>query len=264
MPGGFGRERWVPMQFPVLAGVLALLVAPAAATAAGDAGAGHWAMVNGHRLYYEVHGSGRPILLLHGGGNSIEGSWKRQIVDFSPTREVIAPEQVGNGHTPDLPGPYSYGRMTEDTAALLVQLHRKDVDVVGWSDGGIIALMLALRHPELVRRVVATGANLNPDELPPSWKTDRDNDLKASPGDRLALLWRDFPSRDELSLALLKQIHAKVLVMGGDHDLIPLEHLVKIYQALPDAELWILPHTGHGTFLERPEWTDPFVLSFLQ
>lgn len=250
------------MQLPALAAALALLAVPAAE--AGDAGAGHWATVNGHRLYYEVHGSGRPILLLHGGGNSIEGSWKRQIVDFSPTREVIAPEQVGNGHTPDLPGPYSYGRMTEDTAALLELLHLRDVDVVGWSDGGIIALMLALRHPELVRRIVATGANTTPDELPPSWKTDLLHDLKDSPGDKLKLLWLDFPRRDELSFALLKNIHAKVLVMGGDHDMIPLEHLVQIYHALPDAALWILPHTGHNTFGERPEWTDPFVLSFLQ
>jgi pimeloyl-ACP methyl ester carboxylesterase len=249
------------MQFPGLTAALVLLAAPAAAAAAG---AGRWATVNGHRLYYEIHGSGRPILLLHGGGNSIEGSWKRQIVDFSPTREVIAPEQVGNGHTPDLPGPYSYGRMTEDTAALLEQLHRRNVDVVGWSDGGIIALMLALRHPELVRRVVASGPNTTPDELPPSWRADRDQELRASPGDRLTLLWRDFPARDELSLPLLGRIHARVLVMGGDHDMIPLEHLVQIFHALPDAQLWILPHTGHGTFLERPEWTDPYVLSFLQ
>jgi pimeloyl-ACP methyl ester carboxylesterase len=248
--------------------------------------AGHWATVNGHRMYYEVYGQGRPLLLLHGGGNNVRRSWQRQIVDFAPTHEVIAPEQIGNGHTPDIPGPFSYSQMTEDTAELLRQLHLKEVDAVGWSDGGIIALMLAIRHPELIRRVVATGANTDS-----AFSSADQAGLRATPGatmvtgdvlndynaysadgpghapvvgEKLKQLWLTHPFPSELSIELLHTVRARVLVMAGDHDAIPLEHILQIYHALPHAELWILPATGHGTFVERPDWTDPMVLSFLK
>jgi pimeloyl-ACP methyl ester carboxylesterase len=237
----------------------------ALASVRADEGA-HWATVNGHRLYYEIHGSGSPVLLLHGGGGSIVGAWSRQIVDFSPTREVIAPEQVGNGHTPDVPGPATYAAMTEDTAALLQQLQVKNVDVVGWSDGGIIALMLAVRHPDLVRRVVATGANVDPTGMRPK---DLAGMRAAQPdpnpvAEKLRQLWMNRPAPDELTFDLLKTIRAKVLIMAGDHDEITLEHTLKIYQAIPAAQLWILPNTGHATFVDRPDWTDPMVLAFLK
>jgi pimeloyl-ACP methyl ester carboxylesterase len=245
------------------AALTAVLLVPTLALA--DDGP-HWATVSGHPLYYEIHGSGSPVLLLHGGGGSIIEAWRRQIVDFSPTHEVIAPEQVGNGHTPDVPGPATYGAMTEDTAALLEQLHLTHVDVVGWSDGGIIALMLAIRHPDLVRRVVAAGANVDPTGLRPKDLAD----MRASGPDpnptaeKLRQLWMNHPAPDELSFELLKKIHAKVLIMAGDRDEITLEHTLKIYKALADAQLWILPNTGHATFVDRPDWTDPVVLAFLR
>jgi pimeloyl-ACP methyl ester carboxylesterase len=248
---------------PLTAALAAMLLV--ATTALAD-DVSHWATVNGHQLYYEVHGSGSPVLLLHGGGGSIKSAWTRQIVDFSPTHEVVAPEQVGNGHTPDVPGPATYGAMTEDTAALLEQMHLKHVDVVGWSDGGIIALMLAIRHPDLVRRVVATGANVDPAGLQPKDLADmRAGKPDPNPtAEKLRQLWMNRPAPDELSFDLLKKIHAKVLIMAGDRDEITLEHTLKIYQALPDAQLWILPNTGHGTFVDRPDWTDPMVLAFLK
>jgi pimeloyl-ACP methyl ester carboxylesterase len=243
--------------------IAALLLVPTSAQADEVS---HWATVNGHPLYYEIHGSGPPVLLLHGGGGSIKSAWTRQIVDFSPTHEVIAPEQVGNGHTPDVPGPATYGAMTEDTAALLEQLHLKHVDVVGWSDGGIIALMLAVRHPDLVHRVVATGANVDPTGLRPKNLADmRASKPDANPtAEKLRQLWMNHPDPDELSFDQLKKIHAKVLVMAGDHDEITLEHTLKIYQALPDAQLFIVPNTGHHTFVDRPGLTDPVVLAFLR
>jgi pimeloyl-ACP methyl ester carboxylesterase len=265
-------------------GITAVLLASIPAQAAEE---GRWATVNGHRIYYEIHGAGRPLLLLHGGGNNIERSWHRQILDFSPSREVIAVEQSGNGHSPDVAGPYSYSQMTEDTAALLRQRGLENVDVVGWSDGGNVALMLAIRYPELIRRVVATGANTTPAafsakdqaglrETPGSNMMGGDvlKDYKsfsadgpghaAIVGEKVKQLWLTHPIPSELSMELLHTIRARVLVMGGDHDAIPLEHTLHIYHALPNAELWILPDTGHGTFVERPDWTDPFVLSFLQ
>jgi pimeloyl-ACP methyl ester carboxylesterase len=270
--------------FRLWLGIAAGLVACAPAQAAEE---GRWATVNSHRIYYEIHGVGRPLLLLHGGANNIECSWHRQILDFSPTHEVIAVEQSGNGHSPDVAGPWTYSQMTEDTAALLRQLGLKDADVVGWSDGGNIALMLAIRYPELIRRVVATGANTTP----AAFSAKDEEGLRETPassmmggdvlkyydsfsvdgpghaaivGEKVKQLWLTRPDASELSMELLGKVRARVLVMGGDHDAVPLEHTLQIYHALPNAELWILPDTGHGTFIERPDWTDPYVLSFLK
>jgi len=264
--------------------VTAAFLAPAPARASVE---GRWATVNGHRIYYEIHGSGRPLMLLHGGGNNIVRSWERQIVDFSPTRQVIAPEQSGNGHSPDVAGPFSYSQMTEDTAALLRQLGLSGVDVVGWSDGGVVALMLAIRHPELVRRVVATGANTDPSGIPAYVRRGLSSASAAnmmvggvlrdynafSPdgpahapviGEKLKQLWLTHPIPSELSMDLLRKIQAPVLVMAGENDVISLGHTLQIYHALPHAELWIVPDTGHAAFVERPELTDPRVLSFLR
>ena len=146
--------------------------------------------------------------------------------------------------------------------------------------------MLAVRYPSLVRRVVATGANVDPGGL-------SENDLEwmrhppadafaaADPGSYYALnspdgaghakvmgaklneLWLTRPKADELSFEMLHTIRAPVLVMSGDRDMIRLEHTLQIYRAIPGAKLWVLPGTGHGTFLEHPEWANPLVLAFL-
>lgn len=114
------------------------------------------------RMYYETYGRGRPLVLLHGGASTIQRSFGRQLTEFSRDHLVIAPERRGHGHTGDVPGPYRYADMAEDTADLLDRLEIRGADVVGWSDGGIIALMLAVRRPDLVRRLVVSGANAMP------------------------------------------------------------------------------------------------------
>ncbi len=124
-------------------------------------GAGRYAMVAGYGMYYEEYGHGRPLVLLHGGLNTIAGSFARQIPEFARAHRVIAIEQAGHGHTPDARETLSYAQMAEDTADLLRQLNAAPADVVGWSDGGIIALVIATRHPELVRRLVISGASIN-------------------------------------------------------------------------------------------------------
>jgi pimeloyl-ACP methyl ester carboxylesterase len=226
----------------------------------------HWTTVNGHRFYYETMGRGRPLVLLHGGGNNVHGSFDKQIDAFARTHFLIGPEQIGQGHTPDIDAPLTYAAMTSDTAALLDQLHFKDVDIVGWSDGGIIALMLAARRPDLVRRVVVSGANFSPAGYPPDDLRQMLANDKAEPrsfGEKLNHLWAASPTFEELSPAILGHINKRVLVMAGDHDAILLDHTIALYRALPDARLCILPGTGHGTFNERPEWVNPIVLSFL-
>ena len=122
---------------------------------------GEYAEIHGIKMYYEVHGEGRPVVLLHGGTSTIQTSFAEQISVLSRNHRVIAIEQMGHGHTGDVAGrELSYEGMAEDTAALLVHLGIQSADVVGWSDGGQLALRLAFTHPELVRRIVASGVGL--------------------------------------------------------------------------------------------------------
>jgi len=222
--------------------------------------------IHGHRIVYAVRGRGPTLLLLHGGGDSGEHSFERQFDEFSEHHHIVAPDQVGQGRTPDVPGALSYTAMMEDTAALLQHLRFRHVDVVGFSDGGILALMLALRHPELVRRVVISGVNIAPDGLDPEDLEELRASQTPNPktiDEKLTHLWLTSPTTTELSLALLRQIVQPVLVISGDRDDITLEHTLKIFHALPDAELCVLPGTDHGTFSGRPGWLNPIISAFL-
>ncbi len=116
-----------------------------------------YAAVNGLNMYYEVHGDGPPLLLLHGGTGSIPEKW---IPLFTPQFRVIAPEQMGHGRTADLVDrPFHYHDMAEDTVELMRQLGIESAVVVGYSDGGIIGLDMAIHHPERVTKLAVTGAN---------------------------------------------------------------------------------------------------------
>jgi pimeloyl-ACP methyl ester carboxylesterase len=226
----------------------------------------HWAAIHGHRMYYAVRGSGPTLLLLHGGGDSGEHSFERQLDVFSLHHRIIAPDQVGQGHTPDVSGPLSYTSMAQDTASLLASLKLKRLDVVGFSDGGILALMLAIRHPDLVRRLVISGVNVSPEGL----SAQQLRALRAAQtrtpttvAEKLAKLWLTSPTASELSLAMLSTIDRPVLVISGDRDAITLEHTLQIFQALPQAQLCVLPGTDHATFSGRPEWLNPIISAFL-
>jgi len=226
----------------------------------------HRTSVHGHAIFYAMQGRGSTLLLLHGGGDSGEHSFARQLDVFAEHHLIVAPDQVGQGRTPDVKGPLTYTGMMEDTAALLQHLKLKHVDVVGFSDGGILALMLAVRHPELVRRLVISGVNIAPDGLNP----DDLEDLRATQtpkpktiDEKLAHLWLNSPTESELSVAMLAKIAQPVLVISGDRDAITLEHTLKIFHALPEAELCVLPGTDHATFSGRSEWLNPIIAAFL-
>jgi pimeloyl-ACP methyl ester carboxylesterase len=178
----------------------------------------------------------------------------------------VAPDQVGQGRTPEVPGPLSYTSMMEDTAALLYHLRLRRVEVVGFSDGGILALMLAIRHPKLVRRLVISGVNIAPDGLNPEDLEELRATQLSKPktiDEKLAHLWLTSPTDTELSVPLLAKIAQPVLVISGDRDAITLEHTLKIFHALPDAELCVLPGTDHGTFSTRSDWLNPIINAFL-
>jgi pimeloyl-ACP methyl ester carboxylesterase len=227
----------------------------------------HFVSIHGHRMYYAERGSGPALLLLHGGGDSGEHSFEQQLDEFSLRHHIVAPDQVGQGHTPDVSGPLSYTSMMEDTATLVKSLKLRHVDVVGFSDGGILALMLAVRYPQLVRRLVISGVNIAPDGLQPDQLQGlRDAQTSGKPktvAEKLAKLWLTSPTESELNLEMLAGIDRPVLVISGDRDAITLEHTLMIFHALPQAQLCVLPDTDHTTFSTRPQWLNPIIRSFL-
>lgn len=235
-------------------------------SAAINANEWHRTSIHGHPIFYAMQGRGPTLLLLHGGGDSGEHSFAQQLDEFAEHHFIVAPDQVGQGRTPDIKGPLSYTGMMEDTAALLQHLKLKQVDVVGFSDGGILALMLAVRHPELVRRLVISGVNIAPEGLNPDDLEELRATQTARPktiDEKLAHLWLTSPTESELNVAMLARIAQPVLVVSGDRDAITLEHTLKIFHALPLAELCVLPGTDHATFSGRSEWLNPIIHAFL-
>jgi pimeloyl-ACP methyl ester carboxylesterase len=247
--------------------VLGLMVPQAVAAAdAAKPATGRYASIHGLKMYYEVHGQGPPLLLLHGGLNCIE-VWPQALEYFSRGHQVIAPEQMGHGHTADDPSrPMDYHAMAEDTAELLRQLGIERLDVLGWSDGGVLGLDLAIHHPTLVRRLAAGGANYapvgvasgpesaertraaTPDKLPAFMRPC----LQLSPDgpthlpalfERVKRMWLTQPN---FSLAQLGSITAPTLIMSADHDFARAEHTVEMWRAIPGAALWIAPNSDHG------------------
>ena len=232
-----------------------------------------YATVNGLHMYYEVHGDGPPLLLLHGGGSSIPEKW---IPFFASRFRVIAPEQMGHGRTADLVDrPFHYHDMAEDTVELMRHLEIESAVVVGYSDGGIIGLDMAIHHPERVARLAVTGANARFDgytaehqslvrSVDPASEPVSDSYVRLSPDGaehwpvfmrRLQPMWAAEPS---FTNEELRSIEAPTLLVIGDGDIVTPEHAVEMFRAVPDAQLCIVPGAGHGTM---PEGT---VLAFLQ
>ena len=241
---------------------------------------GHYVRVHGIRMYYELHGKGAPLLLVHGGaGNGMQFS--KQLPAFSPHYRCIVPDCCAQGRTTDRKGPLTYHAMAEDMIALLDHLHVKRVDIMGWSDGGNIGLDIAMHHPERVKHLVTFGANFQPDGLNPDdveWNNTataesfgadmRTGWTKLNPQpehyeeamNKIIALWRTLPN---WSLADLRAIRAKTLICAGDHDLIRLDHTAALAQAIPGAEMWIVPDASHSAMIERWEIVNPKVLEFL-
>ena len=246
----------------------------------------HFAHVGRLSMYYQIYGAGAPMLLLHGGGGTIEKSFPKQLAYFAAHRLLIAPEQQGHGRTRDIDAPFDYVAMADNTAQLLQQLRIKNVDVLGWSDGGIIGLLLAARHPELVRRLVVTGASTLPlaEAFGPSvaaeveaTRPDTDSQGIANYSRlfadsvshypifaaKLKDLWLHHPTVTELGPAVLARVMVPTFVIDGDHGSARLEHTISLYRSLPKAELMIVPGTGHNTLGQHPEWLNPIILAFL-
>ncbi|TCZ68306.1 alpha/beta hydrolase [Flaviaesturariibacter aridisoli] len=217
--------------------------------------AGHYADIRGLRMYYETYGTGAPLLIIHGNGGSIN-NFLCQIPYFEKHYRVILADSRAQGKTADPGDSLSYEMMADDLAALLDKLQLDSCYVIGWSDGGINGLLLALRHPEKVKKLAITGANLQPDSSAVDpwvwrWAQQYQEGLrmqKESPevrtGRKLARLLAEEPRIDPAALA---GVRCPTLVIGGDHDVIRTEHTLLIARSIPRAYLWILPASGHST-----------------
>ena len=218
--------------------------------------AGKYYDIRGFKMYCEVYGKGEPLLMIHGNGGDIS-AFTKNIPYFSKKYMVIVADSRAQGKSVDGKDSLSFEMMADDFAALLDVMHIKSCYVIGWSDGGINALLLAMRHPDKVIKLASTGANLWPDStalIPSYWKGERD-DYNANKNKTFTTAkqkndWKIFMLdwlQPNVPLSALKQIKCPSLIISGDHDLIVLQHTVLIYQNIPEAYLWILPNSPHHT-----------------
>jgi pimeloyl-ACP methyl ester carboxylesterase len=236
------------------------------------------------KTWYEVEGEGDPLLLLHG-GLCTNALWEPQRRQFAATYQLYLPERRGHGHSPDVDGPLSYYDMANDTAEFIEQVVDEPAHLVGWSDGGIVALLVAISHPQLVWKIVTIGANFKP--LDPEGELGRYlHEFPPHPDPRLqpefvanyeavspdgpdhwpvisAKVFDMFAREPNISLDDLGRIAAPTLVLVGDDDLIKFEHTLALYHAIPSAELAVVPGTSHRLLRENPELTNRIILDFL-
>ncbi len=254
------------VQFHSMSRLLLLLILTLSALSAqstpygSNAAVGRTFTHDGVRLYYEIYGSGEPLLVIHPNGASI-AAMKRQIDYFRTHYRVIAMDTRDHGKSGDSTGPLTYEKMAADLAALLDHLKIPAADVIGWSDGGIEALLLGMNYPAKVKKIAATGANLNPSSSAVYPETialvkemlasipaaDRDKpEVRRSI--RTSQLMLDEPNID---LNALHAIQAPTLIMAGDHDLIRDEHTIEIFHHIPNSQLAIFPGTTHAVSYEQ-------------
>jgi pimeloyl-ACP methyl ester carboxylesterase len=237
-----------------------------------------YANANGITIYYAVYGQGSPVILLHGGlANS--DYWSNQIKALAPHHTVIVMDSRGHGRSTRDSRPYGYDLMADDVVGLMDVLKVSKADIVGWSDGGILGLDLAMRHPDRVGKIFAFAANTmtsgvkedvekNPTFAAFIKRTRREYEAySASPREydafveQISKMWATQPNWTD---AELKAITAPVLVVDGDHDeAIKREHTEYIASTIPGAGLLTLPNASHFAFLQDPEFFNYSILHFL-
>jgi pimeloyl-ACP methyl ester carboxylesterase len=249
-------------------------------------------------MYYEIHGQGRPLVLLHGAYMTID-MMGPLLSGLAERSQVIAAEQQGHGRTADVDRPITYEQMADDTAALVRHLELEQADFVGYSLGGGVALQLAMRHPELVRRLVLISAGYASDAMPPEalamFPSITPEMFAGSPIEseylRLAPNPEAFPTLVEKLKTLdtteftwpeedVRAIPAPTLIVLGDSDGVRLEHAVELFRlrgggvmgdlaGMPASQLAVLPGTSHfippgSGILDRSEWLLAMIPPFLE
>ena len=238
-----------------------------------NAAAGHYLNTRGIRLYYETYGEGAPLLLLHINGGSI-ANFANQIPYFTTRYQVIAVDTRAHGKSTDPGDSLTFEQMADDFNALLDSLHIDSCSVIGWSDGGISGLQLAIHHPEKVKKLVVSGPNIYPDTtgltpfiyhyLERVADTLRHKPQTPEVRNQLKIIELDLKEPQHMTLDQLRSIRCPTLVMGGDHDGIPSHHLWLISQHIPQSYLWIVPNSGHSVAIFKKEQFNRVVGDFLE
>lgn len=255
-------------------------------------GSGSYAEVHGLRMYYEIHGEGFPLVLLHGGLSAIGTSFGKVLPGLVAGRQIIAIEQQAHGHTADIDRPLTYRQMAEDTVALLSHIGIEQADFFGYSIGAGIAIEIAIRHPLIVHKLVAATPisttdgfqpgvlagmeALQPEHLAGSPFQEEYERYAPHPQDwptlvaKMKQLNREFVDVSPQSIASIK---SPTLLIAGDADIVRLEHVVELFRllggvsgdhaGLPQVQLAVLPATTHITLMDRVQWLIPMITSFL-
>jgi pimeloyl-ACP methyl ester carboxylesterase len=236
--------------------------------------AGHYANVNGLKMYYEMHGTGPALVLVHGGGSTLHTTFGKILPMVAKTHKVIGVELQAHGHTSDREAPESFEQDADDIAELLKQLNISKADFLGFSNGGNTVMQVAIRHPELVRKLVVASAFYKREGMY-SWFWDmmqhatlesmpkiyRDEYLSINPSqaglqnmhDKDAKRMQTFKDWKE---ADIRSIQAPTLIVSGDEDVVRPEHAVEMFRLLPHGRLAMFPAT-HGSYIGEIMSPDP-------
>jgi pimeloyl-ACP methyl ester carboxylesterase len=234
--------------------------------------------LDGVRTWYDEHGDGDALVLLHPGGAGVDSrAFGPNLAALAARFHVYTPERRGHGHTPDVEGPISFAAMAQDTIAFLETVVGGPAHLVGYSDGGIVALLVALRRPDLVRRVVLVASVfhhdgwapgvIDPDNEPPEFLARLYAEVSPDGAEHypviVAKLAEMHTREPALAATELAAVKSRTLVMVGDDDEVTLEHAVAMYRALADAELMVVPGTSHGLLVEKPALCNATIVEFL-
>jgi pimeloyl-ACP methyl ester carboxylesterase len=250
---------------------------PPAAKEKTTSARGQYATVNGLKMYYEVHGTGPPLVLLHGAFG-----FATVFPTLAKDRQVIAVELQGHGHTADIDRPLTIEHMADDVAALLKHLKIEQADLFGYSMGGKVALAVAIRHPKLVRKVAINGSHWG--RLEDAFEPEAFEQFKNLPADFAPKLLKDpydkvapdpkqWPTlvakvkkmgleSKGLAREDLRAIRAPVLITLGDRDGVRPEHAVELFRLIPNAQLAVFPGADHFLLWQHPERMLPQIAAF--
>jgi pimeloyl-ACP methyl ester carboxylesterase len=236
-----------------------------------------YVQLGGVKTWYDEHGAGPPLVLLHGGLADAR-FFQPNLPALAEHFHLYTPERRGHGHTPDVEGPITYQLMTDDTIAFLETVVRQPADLVGHSDGAFVAMQLAIQRPELVKRLVmiSGGFNKSGEAAPDAeWNVEQLAEFlgpaygEVSPDgiDHFKVVATKIGElaavEPNLQASELAKVAQRSLVMFSDDDLVTLSHAVEMYDALPNAELAIVPGTSHFLTQEKPELVNKLVVDFL-
>jgi pimeloyl-ACP methyl ester carboxylesterase len=245
-------------------------------------GTSHRLPLDDIEVYYEIYGDGDPILLLHGGTAFVE-TYFGQIPALAPSFKVIAPDLRAHGRTSDSPRPLTYGLMADDAVRLLDALGARRTHVVGWSDGGVIGLEMAMRYPERVGKLVLMSAPSKVEGmLPSTLEMVREltpyspfvlkqalfyRMVAPDPGhwptfiEKIKTMWLAEP---HYTLADLARVRAETLVMAGERDMIDPRHCQETARLIPRARYREIPEGTHSFHMEQPDLVNEEILAFLK